>query len=56
MQHFFCEGDCKGVSATPKTCDEPTCPNFGKPLTDCDCEDEVHHKTDNDENEEENGD
>jgi hypothetical protein len=51
MRHFICEGGCKGVSEVEGTCQDPNCPDFGKPLLECDCEDGVHHKTSDDESE-----
>ncbi len=42
MEHFVCKGDCKGVSDHAKKCEDANCPNFGKDLELCTCEDGKH--------------
>jgi hypothetical protein len=42
MKHFICTGGCEGVSDKPGTCQAKDCPDYGKPLKECDCEDGEH--------------
>lgn len=44
MQHFICEGECKGVSDTPTTCGSGICTKKGHEFMTCDCEDGLHGK------------
>ncbi|MBM3230886.1 hypothetical protein FJZ28_01005 [Candidatus Peregrinibacteria bacterium] len=37
MTHYICNGGCEGVSGVPGTCQAKDCPDFGKPLEQCDC-------------------
>lgn len=37
MTHYICDGICRGVSETPGVCQMKDCPNYGKPLTECNC-------------------
>ena len=43
MVHFICTGGCKTISDRPGACESPTCPEYGEPLKECDCEDGKHY-------------
>lgn len=43
MEHYICDGGCKGESETPGTCQVATCPKHGLPLKACGCTDGKHH-------------
>jgi len=42
-------GTCGAVSSEQSVCQDPQCPNYGKPLTLCSCTDDRHGRTKNDE-------
>ena len=42
MKHYICKGGCGGVAETPGTCQAADCPDYGKELKGCDCEDGQH--------------
>jgi hypothetical protein len=42
MVHYICTGGCKGVSDSPGVCRAVDCPDHGKALKPCDCEDGTH--------------
>ena len=42
MKHYFCRGECGGVSDTAKNCGALECSRFDKPLTECECMDGKH--------------
>ena len=42
-EHYVCYGGCKGVSLVPGTCQAGDCTNYGEPLKECDCGDDMHH-------------
>mgnify|MGYP007123670452 CR=1 FL=1 len=44
MAHFFCNGECGGVSDTPGTCGAETCSLYKEPLIECSCGDPENHK------------
>ncbi|MDP3795075.1 MAG: hypothetical protein Q8R13_04055 [bacterium] len=41
MTHYICTGGCGGVSDHPGVCQAQGCPNVGKALGRCDCEDDA---------------
>ena len=41
-QHYICTGGCEGVSAKPGVCQAEGCPDYQKPLKECNCEDGLH--------------
>src|SRR3989344_1897458 len=41
-KHYVCYGGCRGVSDKPGVCQAEGCPDHGKPLHECDCEDGEH--------------
>ncbi|OGY64801.1 MAG: hypothetical protein A3J53_02880 [Candidatus Harrisonbacteria bacterium RIFCSPHIGHO2_02_FULL_40_20] len=43
--HYFCEGECKGISDKPTPCQSKTCSYSGKPLIQCGCKDGFHKKS-----------
>ncbi len=49
MKHYICEGDCGGVSDTPKACGTQGCSMEGKDLKECECTDGKHSKNQNEE-------
>ena len=40
--HYVCTGGCGGVSGTPGNCHTGGCPDYGKPLKECHCENGMH--------------
>ena len=50
-QHYICTGGCKGVSDKPGVCQAEGCPDYQKPLKECNCEDGLHGQTDKQEEE-----
>lgn len=42
MSHYICTGGCQGESPNPGVCQAASCPHFGEPLEECDCEDGRH--------------
>jgi len=42
MKHYICTGGCQGESKVPGSCEALACPENGKPLTECDCNDGKH--------------
>ena len=42
MVHYICEGECKGVSDTPGTCQAQECSKHEEPLKECNCDDNQH--------------
>ncbi|OGZ93997.1 MAG: hypothetical protein A3H69_02425 [Candidatus Sungbacteria bacterium RIFCSPLOWO2_02_FULL_47_9] len=43
MEHYICTGGCTGVSPRAGVCQAKDCPNYGKPLEKCACDDDKHH-------------
>lgn len=55
MEHYFCEGECGGISTEPGTCQAVDCSSHGQELVACNCESGDHVKsvpTENGEDEE----
>lgn len=44
MEHFICTGGCGGISGTSGVCQTQSCPNYGKPLKSCTCNDGEHQE------------
>lgn len=44
MKHYICNGGCNGVSDVTGTCQAPDCGRYGQPLGECSCEDGMHGK------------
>lgn len=44
MKHYYCTGECGGVSDTPGTCQAESCSMHNKPLVACDCDTPEIHK------------
>ena len=44
MTHYFCTGECGGVSENSGTCQAGSCSMYNQPLKECNCEDKDNHK------------
>ncbi|MDO8514799.1 MAG: hypothetical protein Q7S50_04610 [bacterium] len=44
MKHYICTGGCEGVSEKPGDCQALACPKYGKPLSECNCENGKHEE------------
>lgn len=41
-KHYICTGGCQGVSDKLGVCQAEDCPDYQKPLKECNCEDGLH--------------
>jgi hypothetical protein len=44
-KHYICTGGCAGVSDKPGVCQAQDCPDYQKPLKECNCADGSHEQT-----------
>ena len=49
MDHYICAGTCGAVSSEPGLCQNADCPNYGQQLSVCNCTDDRHGMSRNDE-------
>ena len=42
MVHYICEGECKGVSDIPGSCQDQECSKHKESLKECNCNDSNH--------------